>query len=425
MTKIECPKCGRVGTTSRKIVVGTKVRCPGCSNGFEYQGESKPIPEWQPEEFRLNQPIPRTRLISTPNKIAVGLLGLALILGVTWFGLVHRVSKPVTNLQRQQFATDVIAERCGRSVAIITDGKRTGSGFIVAPGLVATNAHVIDSMEPMRIFVRFPEASELDQGPILGRVEYYDQYRDLALLRVATRLPAIQTAENHQFRRGQDVVIIGNPTVGGDRLETVVSRAVIGSKIGDGSGLFYQISGSINPGNSGGPILDLFGEVIGVATMKAVQQEGIAFCIPVVDLKSAMNKTFTQSKEEIKAAAQRQEMHLGSSDFETMLDAVAKGDRATMLTMSDVGYVVAEDDQLTVTYRSILKSVDAKYPENEKEIVELLVNCRAHLKDAGKPMTAIQVFRAAMLYAPYNPRYVGFEDFLRSYMSSISPDSVP
>ncbi len=97
--KIECPHCGRVGATSREIAIGSNIRCPGCSERFEYQGEPAPIPEWQPEEFRLNDPQPEHKpiKITTPNLIAAVLLVVTLISTGAWFALSNFREKPAIN----------------------------------------------------------------------------------------------------------------------------------------------------------------------------------------------------------------------------------------------------------------------------------------------------------------------------------------
>jgi hypothetical protein len=74
-------------------------------------------------------------------------------------------------------------------------------------------------------------------------------------------------------------------------------------KLGDQS--FYQLGISINPGNSGGPVFDLGGRVIGVATLKTTQQEALAFCIPVEDLRQALSRLARQSAQTTEAIRAR------------------------------------------------------------------------------------------------------------------------
>ena len=53
---------------------------------------------------------------------------------------------------------------------------------------------------------------------------------------------------------------------------------------------YYQLTIAVNPGNSGGPVFNSTGSVIGVVTRKSLNQESLAFCIPVEDLNLAMGK---------------------------------------------------------------------------------------------------------------------------------------
>jgi S1-C subfamily serine protease len=208
----------------------------------------------------------------------------------------------------QSTSTEEIVALREKSIAFIRGQHSTGTGFSIAENIVATNRHVIDGEFLALTEVTFPSAQGLDKGPHEVKLLYADPKWDIAFLEVQTSLPHIPIAENHQFRRGQDIVVIGNP--GG--LENAVSVGVLSSHINiDGQGL-HQLSISLNPGNSGGPVLDRNGEVIGMATMRSRRQEGIAFCIPSNELLnslSAMQKLTEHEK------AQQNSLHRARTAF--------------------------------------------------------------------------------------------------------------
>jgi Trypsin-like peptidase domain len=182
-----------------------------------------------------------------------------------------------------------IVSRCEASVALVAGPHSAGSGFLVRPGLVVTNAHVVVGVPASDLRVHFPSAAGGRRGPLRVVVVYFDERRDLAILAVDSPLPALEVNDEHSFRKGQEVVFIGNPVIGGEHiLEIAVGRGVIGSFTTiDGLG-FYQLSAAINGGNSGGPVLGMDGRVIGVVTAKAAREEGLGICVPAVDLAAAI-----------------------------------------------------------------------------------------------------------------------------------------
>lgn len=193
--------------------------------------------------------------------------------------------------------TDAMAIIAGAepSVALIRGKERGGTGFLVQPGLLATNAHVVAGEIVQNLEIRFPSADEAHKGPLKGKLLYIDRKRDVALLEVKTDLEPLALAESYHFRKGEDVTVIGNPGLAKDLvLENAISRGVMSTKTVIEGQNFYQLGVSINPGNSGGPVLDSSGTVIGIATLTARNQEGLAFCIPVEDLQHAIARSQTQ-----------------------------------------------------------------------------------------------------------------------------------
>jgi serine protease Do len=114
-----------------------------------------------------------------------------------------------------------------------------------------------------------------------------DPKTDLAVVRIASKeaFPHIAFGDSDRMEVGEWVVAIGHPR----GLDQTVTQGIISAKhrrgITDPTGYqdFLQTDAAINPGNSGGPLLNLYGEVIGVNTAIASQSggsEGIGFAIP-------------------------------------------------------------------------------------------------------------------------------------------------
>ena len=161
-------------------------------------------------------------------------------------------------------------------------GRGTGTGFMVAPGLFMTNAHVVADAE--RIYVS-PYA---DARKIRARVKYVAHDADLALVEVEDAaafrdVPYLEFSDAMP-RLEDEVRAIGYP-IGGNRLSVtrgIVSRidTVPYSHPLSVSHLTVQIDAAINPGNSGGPVL-MGDKVVGVAFQGLLQANSTGYMIPL------------------------------------------------------------------------------------------------------------------------------------------------
>lgn len=153
-----------------------------------------------------------------------------------------------------------------------------GSGFIIsAEGIILTNAHVVEGAE--KIKVRLP-----DQRVFPGEVLGLDPKTDVAVLKIKSdqSLPVTVLGNSDRIKVGQWALAIGNPfgldgtlTVG---VVSATERANVGIEDYED---FIQTDASINPGNSGGPLLNVYGEVIGMNTAIVAAGQGIGFAIPI------------------------------------------------------------------------------------------------------------------------------------------------
>ena len=101
--------------------------------------------------------------------------------------------------------------------------------------------------------------------------------RDLALLRAKQEIAGLDVA-TAQVRPGQQVVVVGAPLGLDDSVTTGVISAY---RPDDPDGPTIQFDAPINPGNSGGPVVNATNQVVGVATAKAKDAEGIGLAIPM------------------------------------------------------------------------------------------------------------------------------------------------
>jgi serine protease Do len=156
---------------------------------------------------------------------------------------------------------------------------------VSADGFVVTNNHVIDGATKVR--VRYNE--RLYDAEVKG----VDPATDLALVKIdaGRDLAYLQLGDSDRLRVGDYVMAIGNPLL----LDHTVTVGVVSAK-GRSIGLsqdtsfenFIQTDAAINRGNSGGPLVNLRGEVIGIATAMNWGAENIGFAVPVNTLKSVL-----------------------------------------------------------------------------------------------------------------------------------------
>lgn len=182
----------------------------------------------------------------------------------------------------------VVTVRC----YVNDDLGSTGTGFVYKTdkkyGYILTNAHVVNDME--KVTVTFSNDEECDVE-VLGK----DSYLDLAVLRVdvenVTLVANIGSSE--KINIGDTVFTVGAP-MGYEYRGSVTSGILSGkdrmikvsignSSVEDWVMRVLQLDASINPGNSGGPLLNINGEVIGICSLKLVddQIEGMGFAIPI------------------------------------------------------------------------------------------------------------------------------------------------
>jgi len=160
-----------------------------------------------------------------------------------------------------------------------------GSGFIIhSDGYVVTNNHVVDRAR--RITVELADGRKLPAELISSDAE-----ADLAMLKIADDkpFPALPLGDSADLMIGEPVIAVGNPLGFSHSVSTgIVSAAHRDLKdhrdeviLGD----LIQTDAAINPGNSGGPLLNAYGQVIGINTAVRGDAQNIGFAIQVNKLR--------------------------------------------------------------------------------------------------------------------------------------------
>jgi len=161
--------------------------------------------------------------------------------------------------------------------------NQTGTGFVVSPGRVVTNAHVVAGVSQ-------PVVEVPGGGAMPGRVVYFDSKRDLAVLAV-DGLPAAALPLSSDLPAGTAAAFAGYPHGGPYQSKPATVQGISTVLVPDIYGNnpvpdeVYKLAGDVQPGNSGGPLLTTSGEVAGVIFAKTTSNAALGFAIPMIDLR--------------------------------------------------------------------------------------------------------------------------------------------
>jgi S1-C subfamily serine protease len=195
---------------------------------------------------------------------------------------VGAVASRVGSLEGAAFHPEQIAEAALPSVFRVKAGAFSGTAWAVGKPTASggtyllTNYHVIES-----VWVKGERKVGIEHGDVHfdATIVDTDKDKDLAQLETTAKFPGLAVAlkEPHP---GEPVVVVGAPL----GLESSVTTGVVSSssrKLEGEKGTYIQFDAAINPGNSGGPVINAHGEVVGIASAKIRDAEGIGLAIPV------------------------------------------------------------------------------------------------------------------------------------------------
>lgn len=168
-----------------------------------------------------------------------------------------------------------------------------GSGFIISKeGYILTNYHVVADADEIQ--VTLSDNTKID-AELIGS----DPQSDVALIKITNGkdLPVIPLGDSDALEVGEWVIAIGNPF----GLDQTVTVGVVSAKGRSRVGIneyenFIQTDAAINPGNSGGPLLNIYGEVVGINSAlfsRTGGYMGIGFAIPI-NMVKAINDQLQQ-----------------------------------------------------------------------------------------------------------------------------------
>lgn len=234
-------------------------------------------------------------VVSILLSFVCGMLGAYLICQTV---SVEQVVKNITTSELVENSISSSVDKVYESTVVViasSKGKQisTGTGFIYkknnGKAYIMTNNHVIDGADSVE--VEFNDKNDRIDAEIVGG----DIYADIAVLTIKDDdYTVVEMGEVDSLKLGDTIFTVGSPM--GVNYKGTVTKGILSGKermvevnlTGTTSDYYMkvlQIDAAVNPGNSGGPLCDVSGKVIGIISLKIVQDEveGMGFAIPIED----------------------------------------------------------------------------------------------------------------------------------------------
>lgn len=179
-------------------------------------------------------------------------------------------------------------ERARHSVIRIETHAGHGSGVMIAPHAALTNAHVVDGAASVSAI---NDAGTTTTAHVARR----DRRLDLAIVRMHdVAWPPVRIGDPAALREGDEVIALGHPF----GLSFTATKGIVSARAREHLGNIYiQTDAAINPGNSGGPLLDRYGDAIGLTTFSAGRGQALNFAIPIDRAVAAVRDVLDDTRE--------------------------------------------------------------------------------------------------------------------------------
>ncbi|MBR1764929.1 MAG: trypsin-like peptidase domain-containing protein [Ruminococcus sp.] len=189
---------------------------------------------------------------------------------------------------------------------VTTGGVATGTGIIMSSdGYIITNAHVVEGATSISVLLPSSyadDSSTTEDLTIEATLVGKDTQTDIAVLKIEkTGLTAAEFGKSSDIQVGEVAIVIGNPL--GFELANSVTAGIISAvdrsiTVDDRTMNTIQTDASINSGNSGGPLINAYGQVIGITSAKVTSTygEGLGFAIPIDEAIPIVQELMTYGK---------------------------------------------------------------------------------------------------------------------------------
>lgn len=243
-----------------------------------------------------------TYILTAVISLAIGVFGTYLFMDKYDNQVVIEKTEKVVSVTESDTIQSSISKIYDATILVESYKKNTlastGTGFVYKKddkyGYIITNHHVVDGATSVKILDN--SGNKVD-GTILGS----DEYADIAVIRIDVKhvLLVAEIGSSEDVQIGDTLFTVGSP-LGADYIGTVTKGILSGKNrlvsitLSSGDYLIetLQTDAAINPGNSGGPLVNINGQVIGVNSLKLVEEkiEGMGFAIPIEMVMEIIDK---------------------------------------------------------------------------------------------------------------------------------------
>ena len=289
-----------------------------------------------------------------------------------------------------------IYQKVNPSTVTVLTGMDDGSAMVgtgvifTADGYVLTNAHVIAGGSECYVVL---DTGEDYRARLLG----LDEEKDLAVIKIdASGLPAAEFGDSDALSVGDPVYAIGNPLgveLRGTLTDGIVSAINRDVAVDGVTMTLIQTNAALNNGNSGGPLINVYGQVVGINTMKmgsssTTSVEGLGFAIPISSTAYMINDliAYGEIRGEVMIGISVQTTPVTLDSGETALRVV----EVTPGSPGDEAGIQKEDLLLTADGETLTKSTDLLRVRRRHEAGETLT---LTYERGGKRYTAEVVLR--------------------------------
>jgi hypothetical protein len=211
-----------------------------------------------------------------------------------------------------QNASLIYKNNVNSTITIETDNGSIGSGFFIAPFIIATNYHVVEGANSASCYLN----NSNEKYEIEGFVGI-DKVTDLILLKVSQlNKPSIKISRT-KVVVGQKLFVMGSPK----GLSSTISEGIVsGLRNINGSNLI-QMTAPISPGSSGGPVFNSVGELIGISVQQIKDGQNLNFAIPsnylqiLIDFKKETPSSFDELVEKEVNKTNNKQTEFEAMDF--------------------------------------------------------------------------------------------------------------
>lgn len=257
-------------------------------------------------------------------------------------------------------------------ITTVENSATQGSGIILtSDGYVVTNAHVIGNSKTTYLLQVVTSDGKSYNAGVVG----YDSRTDIAVLKMddAKDLKAATFGDSEKIELGEDIIVVGNP--GGLDYQNSITKGIVSAvdrKMSSTSLVKYiQTDAAINPGNSGGPIVNLYGQVVGIATAKIVSEkyEGMGFAIPSETAKdiidTLMKKGYVEGRVKIGITGSNVSSDVASAygvPMGIMVDEISKDGPCYGTELKTDDIITGVDDKEIQSFSDIYEILETHKP---------------------------------------------------------------